>query len=122
MSANITLLEQKTQTIHFRGNGEVLRKKQGFEVRFKDRTYSYCWKIYEKACTIQSSSEIDVFLTLKENHRTKGHIDSEYGRIPVECELIEYTVCKDEVEVMYDLIQGSARQRFHFILSIKEDM
>lgn len=48
MSANITLLEQKTQTIHFRGNGEVLRKKQGFEVRFKDRTYSYCWKIYEK--------------------------------------------------------------------------
>lgn len=35
MSANITLLEQKTQTIHFRGNGEVLRKKQGFEVRFK---------------------------------------------------------------------------------------
>ncbi len=121
MSAYIQLLEPFTQTIYFEGRGEVFYKKNGFEVYFKDDRYQYTWKVYPKGCMIHSKSELDVFLTCKENHQTQGHIDSEYGRIDVLCYTKKYEVKENEVEIKYDLIQGQEVQSFHFILYIKED-
>ena len=122
MSVDIKLVEQLNHVVHFHGKGQLIQKMNGFEVYFKDDTYQYCWKVYENGCMIHSKSEIDVFLTCRENHQTKGHIDSEYGRIDLLCHTLKYELTENKVEVKYDLIQGQDRQAFHFILYIKEDM
>lgn len=121
MSVYIKLLEPMSQTIHFQGKGQILHKENGFELMFSDEKYAYSWKVYPQGCMIHSKSELDVFLTCKENHKTQGHIDSEYGRIDLLCYTKKYEVRENEVEIEYDLIQDGHIQSFHFVLYIEED-
>lgn len=117
----VKLVEHNENTTHF--EGKAFRKELkngGYEMIFSNEKYHFSWKIYKKGLIIQSDSDISVHLTLKERAQTKGHIDTEYGRIPITCQTSIYKIYENHIEVEYDLLQGSQSQNFHFTLTISE--
>lgn len=76
----------------------------------------------EKGLVIRSESDVLVNLTLRLNSQTKGHIETEFGQIDLDCHTSHYDVDENHIEVKYSLIQGNEEQKFHFVLYInKED-
>ncbi|MBP3853581.1 MAG: hypothetical protein J6D18_03325, partial [Erysipelotrichaceae bacterium] len=83
MNRLITLHDVLNRTIVYSGWARIEPIANGKMIEFEDETYQYCWKIYEKGMTLTSKSEMDVVLTFKDQTKTKGHIDSEFGRMDV---------------------------------------
>ena len=51
----------------------------------------------------------------------KGHIETEFGKIELDCHTSHYDVNENCVEVKYSLIQGNEEQKFHFVLYINKE-
>ena len=106
----------------YNGPADVELIPNGRKITFKDNTYEYTWNVYEKGMVVRSHSEIDVNLTFKEETKTKGRIDSEFGRMDVHTQTQRYYQDETRVEIKYDLIQEEAIQAFHFILEIEQEI
>ena len=99
-----------------------LEGNEGLLVSFNNDTHHFEWRIWKKGLVIRSESDIIVNLTLRLNSQTKGHIETEFGKIDLDCHTSHYDVDENCVEVKYSLIQGNEKQEFHFVLYInKED-
>ena len=91
-------------------------------VSFSNDTHRFEWRIWKKGLVIRSESDVLVNLTLRLNSQTKGHIETEFGQIDLDCHTSHYDVDENHIEVKYSLIQGNEEQKFHFVLYInKED-
>lgn len=124
MSIKVQLIDKQENTIVYQGSAQIDYDNNAIQnILFKSPDHAYCWKVYDKGLVIESISEVSVYLSLRENHNTKGHIDSEFGRIDLQCWTSLYTMNENYIEVIYDLIQDTQKQRFHFVLNIyKEDV
>ena len=79
---------------------------EGLLVSFSNDTHRFDWRIWKKGL----------------NSQTKGHIETEFGQIDLDCHTSHYDVDENHIEVKYSLIQGNEEQKFHFVLYInKED-
>lgn len=118
MSYKVHLRDKINNVSIYRGKAEVdLLNQEGMSIQFGP----YLWKAYPKGLIIQSQVEAFVSLTLKLNSMTKGHIDTEFGRIDLKCRTTLYTMEKNYIEVSYRLIQGNEEQEFHFVLDINKE-
>lgn len=121
MTFQVKLVESIENITYFEG---VAKRKElkngGFEFVFMNNEYQFSWKIYKQGLIIRSISDIKVHLTLKEKAQTRGHIDTEFGSIPIQCRTSIYKVCRDHIEVKYELLQEKQSQWFHFTLFIRE--
>lgn len=100
-------------------SAEVIYNKNSIEITVKSDPFTFLWKLYEKGVVVQSHSSVRVLLTLKEDAVTRGHIETEFGRIPLECCLFLYKIEKDYVEIKYEIRQGNHSQLFHFSMEIE---
>lgn len=95
---------------------------EGLLVSFSNDIHRFEWRIWKKGLVIRSESDVLVNLTLRLNSQTKGHIETEFGQIDLDCHTSHYDVDENHIEVKYSLIQGNEEQKFHFVLYInKED-
>lgn len=122
MIVQVTLKDMNSLNVIYNGPADVELIPNGRKITFKDNTYEYTWNVYEKGMVVRSRSEIDVNLTFKEETKTKGRIDSEFGRMDVHTHTQRYYQDETRVEIKYDLIQGEAIQAFHFILEIEQEI
>lgn len=93
----------------------------GIQIEMKLENSTFLWKCYEKGIVIESRSDYIVVLTLKDNARTKGHIETEFGDIPLQCETMIYGMNDQYIEIKYNLIQNNEGQLFHFILKLDKE-
>lgn len=121
MKIQIEMVDLINNVIVFQGMAKIDHQKNGTIFLMKDKKLSYTWKCYEKGLVIESISDYKVNLTLKENAVTKGHIETEYGIIYLQCQTSIYKMNEKCIEVKYDLIQGDEKQPFHFILNINKE-
>lgn len=89
---------------------------EGLLVSFSNDTHRFEWRIWKKGLVIRSESDVLVNLTLRLNSQTKGHIETEFGQIDLDCHTSHYDVDENHIEVKYSLIQGNEEQKFHFVL------
>lgn len=118
MSIKVQLIDKISNQVIYAGKATIEQENSMKKIMFKSDDHTYIWKIFENGLIIESLSEVHVILTLRENHRTKGHINSQFGQIDLQCETSIYKINKNYIEVVYELIQESDRQEFHFILNI----
>lgn len=121
MKCEIILEDKLNNQRIYEGDGNIHSISNGIEILFADDVYSYHWKVYEKGLIITNQSEVLVRLTFKENKRTKGHIETEFGEIDLEVETLKYRHHHKSVEIRYDLVQNEQRQSFHFVLYLSEE-
>lgn len=122
MIINLVLKDLLTDTLIYQGPAEIEEIPNGHMFTFEDESYQYCWKVYDNGMTLSSKSEMDVFLTFKERSKTKGHIDSEFGRMDVHTRTKKYHRHPKGVELAYDLIQDQNVTPFHFLLEIEQEI
>ncbi len=121
MKIQIEMVDLINDVIVFQGSAQMQEEKNGQTIQMHSEELKYTWKCYEKGLVIESISEVRVNLTLKENALTKGHVETEYGIIDLQCKTSVYKIDEKCVEVKYDLIQGDEKQPFHFILNIYKE-
>ena len=122
MKVQITLKDMNSLNVIYNGPADVELIPNGRKITFKDNTYEYTWNVYEKGMVVRSHSQIDVNLTFKEQTKTKGRIDSEFGRMDVHTQTQRYYQDETRVEIKYDLIQDQESQPFRFILEIEQEI
>lgn len=124
MTNQVHLFDKISNQIIYKGEAVIdFCANNGLVVRFQNDTHHFEWKIWENGLVIHSESEVVVHLTLRLNGHTKGHIDTEFGKIDLMCHTSVYSMNENSVEVQYSLIQGEEEQKFHFVLYInKEDI
>lgn len=123
MSIKVRLVDKENDEIIYDGNAHIENEMNKKIITFGTSQHQFCWKIFDDGLVIESVSEVSVLLTLRKNRMTKGHIDSEFGRIDLKCWTSIYTMYENYIKVVYDLIQDNQRQTFNFELYIyKEDV
>lgn len=120
MSCRIRLYDQINQNMIYKGYASSQPSQNKVVLTFGDEEHSFIWKIYHSALIIESISDIHVFLILKENVRTAGHIDSEFGRIDIQCETSQLSIKNHSVKVKYAIVNGEDKQDFMFTMMIDE--
>lgn len=118
MIKNVTLIDEQTHTILYRGRGQIdLLKNNGYEVQFGNDERQYVWKIWNNGLIIISKADYILELTLRLNARTKGHLETEFGRIDLHCKTSLYKINENCVEVRY-VMEEDGSQIFHFKLEV----
>lgn len=122
MKIQVQLIDLLNNEIVYHGLAQTEDiKNNGLCIYMKNKKMSYIWKCYEKGLAIESISDYKVSLTLRENNVTKGHIETEYGIIYLQCKTSLYKMNEKCIEVKYDLIQGNETQPFHFVLNLNKE-
>lgn len=123
MTNQVHLFDKISNQTLYKGEAKIdFSGNEGLLVSFNNDTHHFEWRIWKKGLVIRSESDIIVNLTLRLNSQTKGHIETEFGKIDLDCHTSYYDVDENCVEVKYSLIQGNEKQEFHFVLYInKED-
>ncbi len=96
-------------------------KNEGYQLQFNDEEHKYTWNVYEGGVLIYSESQMLVKLPLRPNRKTKGHIETTFGVIDIECETKYFSIQSDRIEIKYTLLQGDEKQHFHFIMMIYKE-
>ncbi len=96
-------------------------KNDGYQLQFNKDEHQFTWNIYKGGLLICSQSEMLVKLPLRLERKTKGHIETEFGVIDLECETKKYDTQPDCVEIEYTLLQGNDKQHFHFVMMINKE-
>lgn len=124
MTNQVHLFDKISNQTLYKGEASIdFCANDGLLVSFYNETNRFEWKIWKNGLVIRSESQVVVNLTLRLNSHTKGHIDTEFGKIELDCHTSHYDVNENYVEVQYSLIQGKEEQKFHFVLYInKEDI
>ncbi len=120
MSCRIRLYDEISKNMIYKGYASSERTDKKVILQFGDEEHSFIWKIYHSALIIESISDIHVFLILKNDACTQGHIDSEFGRIHLQCETSHLEISDRSVNVEYAIINGENKQKFMFTLMIDE--
>ena len=120
MSCRIRLYDDISKNMIYKGYASSERTDKKVLLQFGDEEHSFIWRIYRSALIIESISEIHVFLTLKNSTLTTGHIDTEFGRIDLQCETSHLEISDHSINVKYAIINGENRQDFMFTLLIDE--
>lgn len=118
MNIKVQLVDKLNNQVIYYGVASVEYENAKQKITFKDENYKYIWKIFESGLIIESISEVAVFLTLRKGHQTKGHIDSQFGQLDLNCFTSDYKINENCIEVAYQLIQGDEKQEFQFELNI----
>lgn len=118
MNLKVTLMDSIQKNMIFDGWASIEKIKNGASIKMDTIT----WKVYEKGLVIESESDCKVVLMLKEHSKTKGHIETEFGCLDLQCETSLYRINGNCIEIKYRLIQGSESQLFHFTITNKEDL
>ena len=121
MILNVCMTDQIHNEMVFNGQAQIVPINNGYCIHMNGNT-DLKWKIYSKGMIIENDSDYRVVLTLKENSGTKGHIETEFGKIGLKCETSLYRINKNSIEIKYKLIQETDVQLFHFVLTNKEDV
>ena len=123
MTNQVHLFDKISNQTLYKGEAKIdFSGNEGLLVSFNNDTHRFEWRIWKKGLVIRSESDVIVNLTLRLNSQTKGHIETEFGQIDLDCHTSHYDVDENHIEVKYSLIQGNEEQKFHFVLYInKED-
>lgn len=122
MTNQVHLFDKISNQTLYKGAASIdFCANDGLLVSFNNETSQFEWKIWKNGLIIRSESEITVNLTLRLNSSTKGHIETEFGEIELDCHTSHYDVNENCVEVKYSLIQGNEEQKFHFVLYINKE-
>lgn len=119
MSLQVELKDKKDHQIIYAGKAQYQMTSNGRIYTFGSRDHTFVWKVYEDTLLIDSISQAHVHLVLRKEKKTKGWIETEFGRIDLDCMTIAYRVENERVEVQYELDMDSEKQIFHFQLKIK---
>lgn len=120
MNIQVKLKDHISHEIVYQGEAVLeTNNSRGRHIKFKDEKNAFYWKIYEEALIIESISQVKVYLGLRLNRNTQGHIDTEFGRIDLVCHTLTYHNEKDRIEIKYEISQGNENQLFHFELEIQ---
>lgn len=121
MIVQLKLTNLTEKEIIYQGVAKMETIPNGRKFQFGDGIYQYTWQVYDKGMTLHSHSQVDVHLTFKEQAKTKGHIQSEFGRLDVQCLTHIYRPGYNRVELEYDLLMDQSEQHFHFVLEIEQE-
>ena len=116
MKTKIRLIDKMSNQTIYEGMAIVEADRSKETMVFQDDQRSYIWKVFEKGLVIETVSEAKVYLTLRQDHSTKGHVQSSFGQINLQCRTSLYKIDKNYIEVVYELLLGEDSQKFHFIL------
>lgn len=97
-------------------------KNDGYQIQFESEEHQFTWNVYKSGLLIYSQSQMLVKLPLRHQRKTKGHIETEFGIIDIECETKFIKTQPDCVEIEYTLLQGNEKQHFHFIMIINKEI
>lgn len=116
MKTKIQLIDKISNQVIYEGKALIESDLSKEKLVFQDEERTYVWKVFEKGLIIETISEANVHLTLRQDHSTQGHICTDFGQIDLQCRTTLYKIDKNYVEVVYELLQGKDSQNFHFIL------
>lgn len=116
MKTKIQLIDKISNQVIYEGKALIESDLSKEKLVFQDEERTYVWKVFEKGLIIETISEANVHLTLRQDYSTQGHIRTDFGQIDLQCRTTLYKIDKNYVEVVYELLQGKDSQNFHFIL------
>lgn len=116
MKTKIQLIDKISNQVIYEGKALIESDLSKEKLVFQDEERTYVWKVFEKGLIIETISEANVHLTLRQDQSTQGHIRTDFGQIDLQCRTTLYKIDKNYVEVVYELLQGKDSQNFHFIL------
>ena len=116
MKTKIQLIDKISNQVIYEGKALIESDLSKEKLVFQDEERTYVWKVFEKGLIIETISEANVHLTLRQDHSTQGHVRMDFGQIDLQCRTTLYKIDKNYVEVVYELLQGKDSQNFHFIL------
>lgn len=116
MKTKIQLIDKISNQVIYEGKALIESDLSKEKLVFQDEERTYVWKVFEKGLIIETISEANVHLTLRQDHSTQGHVRTDFGQIDLQCRTTLYKIDKNYVEVVYELLQGKDSQNFHFIL------
>ena len=116
MKTKIQLIDKISNQVIYEGKALIESDLSKEKLVFQDEERTYVWKVFEKGLIIETISEANVHLTLRQDHSTQGHVRRDFGQIDLQCRTTLYKIDKNYVEVVYELLQGKDSQNFHFIL------
>lgn len=116
MKTKIQLIDKISNQVIYEGKALIESDLSKEKLVFQDEERTYVWKVFEKGLIIETISEANVHLTLRQDHSTQGYIRTDFGQIDLQCRTTLYKIDKNYVEVVYELLQGKDSQNFHFIL------
>ncbi len=122
MNTQIHLFDKISNQTIYKGVAHFKElKNDGYQIQFNKDEYKFTWNVYEGGLLIYSESQMLVKLPLRPERKTKGHIETEFGIIDLECETRFFNTQSDCVEIEYTLLQGDEKQHFHFIMMINKE-
>lgn len=122
MNTQIHLFDKISNQTIYKGVARFKElKNDGYQIQFNKDEYKFTWNVYEGGLLIYSESQMLVKLPLRPERKTKGHIETEFGIIDLECETKFFDTQPDCVEIEYTLLQGDEKQHFHFIMMINKE-
>ena len=121
MIKKIRLIDMENQTILYDGLAHINPlKNNGIEYNFENEDRKYTWKVWEKGMVIRSEADYILELTLRFNCMTKGHVETEFGILDLQCKTSLYKIDKNCIEIQY-MLNNDEEQVFHFILEIDKE-
>ncbi len=122
MNTQIHLFDKISNQTIYKGVAHFTElKNDGYQLQFNQDEHKFTWNVYEGGLLIYSESQMLVKLALRPERKTKGHIETEFGIIDLECETNFFNTQPDCVEIEYTLLQGNEKQHFHFIMMIHKE-
>ena len=72
MKTKIQLIDKISNQVIYEGKALIESDLSKEKLVFQDEERTYVWKVFEKGLIIETISEANVHLTLRQDHSTKG--------------------------------------------------